>query len=70
MNELREINSQRDEIKRSQRRGPDGLLYPILSLCCYYAESERVHRSCLQALCACPCHADKPHPDKATGEAR
>lgn len=54
--ELRALNQRRDEVRRIQTIGPDGLRYPILSLCCFYAESEGVHRSCTADLCACPCH--------------
>ena len=50
------INSQRDAVAGTQRAGPDGLMYPILSLCCYYASSARVHKACTAKLCVCPCH--------------
>ena len=53
---LAEVNHQRDKVATKQEEGPDGLKYPILSLCCFYAQSERIHRLCLQRLCACPCH--------------
>lgn len=55
--ELTKINRQRDEMVSRQTEGPDGLMYPILSLCCAYAESGRVHAACRQRLCECPCHA-------------
>lgn len=59
---LLEINAERDDLIRAQRRGPGDLFYPILSLCCHYARSERVHRSCQQKLCACPCHKENKSP--------
>jgi hypothetical protein len=50
------VNLERDKIASSQTEGPDGLMYPILSLCCYHAERVSIHRMCRQKLCACPCH--------------
>jgi hypothetical protein len=55
--ELAAVNKKRDEIAASQRVGPEGLMYPTLSLCCYYAKSESLHRWCLHKFCVCPCHS-------------
>jgi len=53
---LERVNRERDDLVAMQKIGPAGLPYPILSLCCYYAESERIHKICMQKLYACPCH--------------